>query len=171
MPLEETRLRWIDPAWRAGAERWIAVRLDDLGRTPVGAPEQPHFRPWGTVLPVSTESGPLWFKVLADAGTPLVYLHPERPPPPVWRELLTGYPQLQLDLASAAREPVAAGIPDRRSRLVDGFERVIEAERGAGSISGEEHARLRSLLPRLPEAVEVVAALALPGSLLEATCA
>lgn len=199
-PLKETGLRWTEPTWRVRAERWIAIQLEELGRTLVGAVEQPHVGPWGTVLRVPSENGTLWFKasieplafevpllrilgrrcpdrvpellagddqrgwmLVADAGVPLVDLHSDGLPPRIWLELLTAYARLQLDLAPDADEPVAVGVPDRRSRLVEGFERVLEAERAAGSV-GSEHARLRSLAPRLREAVAVVAALDLPAS-------
>jgi hypothetical protein len=66
---EETRLQWTRPAWRFGAERWIRERVGELGRC-VASIEQPHVRPWGTVLRVCTDSGTLWFKA---SIAPLVY--------------------------------------------------------------------------------------------------
>ncbi len=103
--------------------------------------------------------------LLADAGLPLVDLYPEVLPLRVWRELLAAYAQLQLDVASAADELVAAGVPDRRSGLVEGFGRVIEAEHHAGSITRADHMRLRSLVPAVRDAVDVVVALGLPDTI------
>jgi hypothetical protein len=48
---------WTDAAWLAEAHAWIRERV-----TPVGAIEQPHIRPWSTVLRVPTDGGAVWFK-------------------------------------------------------------------------------------------------------------
>src|SRR6185436_11021013 len=48
---------WIDPDWLADAHAWIRAHAD------VTAPiEQPHVRPWGTVLRAPTGAGDVWFK-------------------------------------------------------------------------------------------------------------
>jgi hypothetical protein len=57
--------RWRDPAWLATAHDWIDRRLDAIGLTRVGVPEQPHILPWATVLRVPTRSGDVWFKANA----------------------------------------------------------------------------------------------------------
>jgi hypothetical protein len=49
---------WTDPAWLAGARAWIAAQ----GVEPAGEIEQPHVRPWSTVLQVPTAEGVVWFK-------------------------------------------------------------------------------------------------------------
>lgn len=54
---DENGFGWTDPEWRAEADAWIRGRL-----RVVGAIEQPHVRPWATVLRVPTGSGPVWFK-------------------------------------------------------------------------------------------------------------
>ena len=48
---------WQDPDWLAAAERWIRERVDLTGEI-----EQPHVRPWATVLRAPTSDGPVWFK-------------------------------------------------------------------------------------------------------------
>ena len=53
---------WTDPAWLDGAHAWIAGELHRLGAEVTGAIEQPHVRPWSTVLRVPTEAGDAWFK-------------------------------------------------------------------------------------------------------------
>jgi len=53
---------WTDPAWLATAHEWIDEQLERLGIETTGAIEQPHVRPWSTVLRVPTGDGPLWFK-------------------------------------------------------------------------------------------------------------
>jgi hypothetical protein len=54
--------RWRDPAWLARAVGWVDDRLGDLGLARSGAVEQPHVRPWATVLRIPTGAGPVWFK-------------------------------------------------------------------------------------------------------------
>ena len=53
---------WTDPLWLAEAHEWIHGHVDGLGAAVVGAIEQPHVRPWSTVMRVPTASGDLWFK-------------------------------------------------------------------------------------------------------------
>lgn len=53
---------WTDTAWLTEAHAWIAAQLERLGLGATGAIEQPHVRPWSTVLRVPTEAGALWFK-------------------------------------------------------------------------------------------------------------
>lgn len=59
------RLLWKQPAWLAGATRWIHARLDEQGISPAGEVEQPHVRWWSTVLRVPTSAGDLYFKANA----------------------------------------------------------------------------------------------------------
>jgi Phosphotransferase enzyme family len=49
---------WTDPAWLAEAIAWIEAQGVEL----TGAVEQPHVRPWSTVLRLPTTDGVLWFK-------------------------------------------------------------------------------------------------------------
>ncbi len=49
---------WTDPAWLAEAMAWIEAQGVEL----TGAVEQPHVRPWSTVLRLPTTEGVLWFK-------------------------------------------------------------------------------------------------------------
>jgi hypothetical protein len=53
---------WTDPVWLAEAHGWIHQRLDELDMRVLGAIEQPHVRPWSTVLRVPTAGGDCWFK-------------------------------------------------------------------------------------------------------------
>ena len=53
---------WEDPAWRAGAVEWAAGELDRLGLAPAGEPEQPHVRPWSTVVRLPVRGGAVWLK-------------------------------------------------------------------------------------------------------------
>ena len=53
---------WEDPAWQASAVEWAAGQLDRLGRSVDGEPEQPHVRPWSTVIRLDVAGGPVWLK-------------------------------------------------------------------------------------------------------------
>jgi hypothetical protein len=53
---------WTDPIWLAGVYGWIQKRVLELGLRIVDPIEQPHIRPWSTVLRVPTDRGALWFK-------------------------------------------------------------------------------------------------------------
>lgn len=48
---------WTDPAWLPTAHEWIRAHVE-----PTGPIEQPHVRPWSTVLRVPTADGDVWFK-------------------------------------------------------------------------------------------------------------
>lgn len=50
-------MSWTDADWLAEAHAWIGAHL-----TPTGEIEQPHVRPWSTVMRVPTADGPVWFK-------------------------------------------------------------------------------------------------------------
>lgn len=54
--------RWTDPAWLAEAHAWIGKGVAALGIELTAPLEQPHVRPWSTVIRVPTSAGDLWFK-------------------------------------------------------------------------------------------------------------
>jgi Phosphotransferase enzyme family len=56
---------WEQPSWRAQAEAWIDQEVERLGLEVVGTIEQPHVRPWSTVLRIPTSDGDLYFKASA----------------------------------------------------------------------------------------------------------
>jgi hypothetical protein len=55
-------VEWTQTAWLQSAHGWILAELERLGLAPTGPIEQPHVRPWSTVLRVPTGGGDLWFK-------------------------------------------------------------------------------------------------------------
>jgi len=57
-------LPWTDKSWLATANAWIDDELARAGLTPAGPREQPHIRPWSTVLRVPTNDGDLYFKAV-----------------------------------------------------------------------------------------------------------
>lgn len=58
---------WTDPSWLSSVRDWVTSRLQELGLYPTGEAEQPHVRPWSTVLRIPTTGGDVWFK----ANTPV----------------------------------------------------------------------------------------------------
>ena len=58
-------LLWTQPGWLETAKNWIKVELNRLGINLVGPFEQPHIRPWSTVIRVPTSAGNLYFKAVA----------------------------------------------------------------------------------------------------------
>lgn len=53
---------WATPQWRAEAVGWLDARLAERGVVRVGEVEQPHVRPWATVLRADTNEGAVWLK-------------------------------------------------------------------------------------------------------------
>ena len=56
---------WASPAWLEEATDWIDERLVVAGTRRTGPVEQPHLRPWATVLRVPTSDGTVWLKAAA----------------------------------------------------------------------------------------------------------
>jgi len=63
---------WERPEWRAEALAWIEEQLAERGLSIMGAVEQPHIRPWSTVMKLPTERGYFYFK----AGGPTQAFEP-----------------------------------------------------------------------------------------------
>jgi hypothetical protein len=84
---------WTDPAWLAEARAWIRAHVE-----PTGPIEQPHVRPWSTVLRVPTAAGDVWFKANvpvhaceAAVVSTLARLRPDRVPALVAVDLDRGW--------------------------------------------------------------------------------
>jgi hypothetical protein len=58
---------WTGDVWLADAHAWIGAGVAEQGAHLTGPIEQPHVRPWSTVLRVPTSDGVLWFKANAPA--------------------------------------------------------------------------------------------------------
>jgi hypothetical protein len=59
---------WTEPAWRRSIEAWATEQLAARGLAITGRVEQPHARPWSTVLRIPTDAGIVWAKA-ARPGT------------------------------------------------------------------------------------------------------
>jgi aminoglycoside phosphotransferase (APT) family kinase protein len=55
-------LLWHQPDWQSEAQSWIRSELDNNDLQLAGEIEQPHIRPWSTVMTVPTNAGMLYFK-------------------------------------------------------------------------------------------------------------
>lgn len=55
---------WTLPGWRSQVDAWIQTQLTHQAIAITGATEQPHIRPWSTVLRVPTEEGDVYFKAV-----------------------------------------------------------------------------------------------------------
>jgi hypothetical protein len=58
---------WTDPAWLEESRAWIDAELARHGLSVAGTVEQPHVRPWSTVLRIPTPAGDVWFKACMPA--------------------------------------------------------------------------------------------------------
>ena len=159
---------WRDPEWLSSAYDWIDGRLADLGRERTGAIDQPHVRPWSTVLRVPTAAGPAWFKANAgplrhEAGVVslIAARRPEVVPP-----LLAADPESGWMLMADAGEPLRTVVERERSldRWYDVLPRYAEVQRAlAGDVDdllalGVPDMRLATLPERYEALVDRVAA-------------
>jgi EmrB/QacA subfamily drug resistance transporter len=55
---------WSSPSWHEQVASWIDQHLAAAGMERTGPLEQPHVRPWATVLRVPTSVGPVWLKAV-----------------------------------------------------------------------------------------------------------
>jgi hypothetical protein len=67
MTEQATNLPWSEPGWLAEASDWVREALARQGITLSGPIEQPHVRPWSTVLMVPADAGRFFFKATAPA--------------------------------------------------------------------------------------------------------
>src|SRR6476469_7445991 len=63
-----TDIPWQQPGWLEQATHWTEGELARQGIAITGVIEQPHVRPWSTVLRIPTTAGDVYFK----AVTPLI---------------------------------------------------------------------------------------------------
>ena len=60
-------LKWTDPEWLAETHDWVIESLERLDLTLMGPIEQPHVRPWATVLRAPGSEGTVWCKAMVPA--------------------------------------------------------------------------------------------------------
>jgi Phosphotransferase enzyme family len=59
---------WSSARWRVRAVAWLDAQLAAAGIERTGDVEQPHLRPWSTVLRAPTTAGPVWMKAVGPSG-------------------------------------------------------------------------------------------------------
>ena len=64
---QNSTLPWSRSGWLEQAGAWIHAELERLGLSAAGPIEQPHVRPWSTVLRVPLGEGQVYFKATAPA--------------------------------------------------------------------------------------------------------
>jgi len=134
-----TTSTWLDPVWRAEAETWATDRLTEHGAVVDGPIEQPHVRPWATVLRVPTDRGPFWLKASA-AGT--AYEHR------MFGVLSEVVPDQVLTPVATDVERAWSVLPDAGTKLRDRLEVHPEERFDRWVEVAAEHARLqRTLAP------------------------
>ena len=69
---DEPLIPWAQPGWFGRASAWVQAELGRHGIAVSGPIEQPHSRPWSTVLRVPTVGGDVYFKAVSPA-------HPHEP--------------------------------------------------------------------------------------------
>jgi hypothetical protein len=62
---QERLIPWTKPGWFEQASAWIHAELERWGIEVSGLVEQPHSRPWSTVLRVPTGEGDIYFKAVS----------------------------------------------------------------------------------------------------------
>ena len=111
---------WTDRAWRERVIAWIREHVEVTGEI-----EQPHVRPWSTVMRVPTASGAVWFKaslpLLAHEGAVIEVLARRRPsavPQVLALDRARGW-MLQRDAGTRLRELAdGADLVDRWAELL-----------------------------------------------------
>jgi hypothetical protein len=83
----ERLIPWTHPGWFERASAWVHAELERQGVTVSGPIEQPHSRPWSTVLRVPTIEGDIYFKAVSPVNPyepellgALTHWRPERIP-------------------------------------------------------------------------------------------
>ena len=59
---QEEVIPWTRPGWFEEASAWVQAELERQGIKVSGPIEQPHSRPWSTVLRIPTIQGDIYFK-------------------------------------------------------------------------------------------------------------
>jgi len=63
--MKQQTISWTTSGWLEKVSRWIRTQLDRYNLHLAGNIEQPHIRPWSTVLTIPTDGGLLYFKATA----------------------------------------------------------------------------------------------------------
>jgi hypothetical protein len=167
--------RWLQPSWRAETEAWIRRQLGRQRLRCDGPIEQPHVRPWSTVLVVPAAGMRLYFKATApgmanDAAisAALSRLAPDLVLSPLAVSLRRAWmllPDGGRRVREAAPGASALGIWDRLLPRYAEVQIALATARGGLAGVGALDRRLVSLPPAFGELIERAAAPADRGAL------
>src|SRR6266542_4011554 len=157
---------WGSARWRATATGWLDAQLASAGIRRTEPVEQPHLRPWATVLTTPTTAGPVWLKATGpatafEAGLSelLSRVVPEHVLAPIavdlsrgWLLLPDGGPPLADRLAGTDLADALAAVLRRYAQL----QRAFAASAGAALALGVADMRAQVMPARFDEAVETV---------------
>ena len=155
---------WATARWRRAATAWLDEQLDHQGIRRTGDVEQPHLRPWATVLTAPTTAGRVWLKALGPATAFEAGLYellqravPQRVLVPIavdagrgWILLPDGGPPLADRLAGADLPDALAVVLRRYGEL----QRDFASEAGAARAIGVADMRPQVMPARFEEALE-----------------
>jgi hypothetical protein len=155
---------WASARWRRAATAWLDEQLDNQGIRRTGDVEQPHLRPWATVLSAPTTIGRVWLKALGPATAFEAGLYellrravPQRVLTPIavdarrgWILLPDGGPPLADRLAGAGLVAALAAVLRRYGEL----QRDFAPETGAALAIGVADMRPQVMPARFEEALE-----------------
>lgn len=208
MPHSHPLLPWSQPGWFEIAADWFTREAARAEMALTGPIEQPHVRPWSTVLQAPSEHGRLYMKATApvlahepaltqalcqwrpdcipqilaadldhgwllmrDSGVSLRSLLASEGQIDRWREILTIYAGLQIDMVDRRNELLALGALDRRlSVLPSKFERLLDDVDALcldheDGLSADEYAQLKTWIPRYAQMCERLARYGIPETL------
>jgi Phosphotransferase enzyme family len=157
---------WRSASWHELATSWLDEELASAGIRRTGSVEQPHLRPWATVLTAPTTQGPVWLKATGPAAAfeaglyvLLSQVSPKRALAPIavdthrgWILLPDGGEPLGVRLAGADLADALAAVLRRYAELQRDF--APEAE--AALALGVADMRPEVMPTRFAEAVEAV---------------
>jgi phosphotransferase family enzyme len=184
---------WSSSAWREQAVAWLDAQLARAGLERTGEVEQPHLRPWATVLRAPTTAGAVWLKasgpgtafeaglyevlarvvpehvlvpIAVDAARGWTLLPDGGPPGADLAAALARYGRLQRALEPALDAMLAVGVPDMRPAAMPArFGEALEAVAAAGAAGREVVARVAPLEATFAAWCERLAASPLRASL------
>jgi Phosphotransferase enzyme family len=157
---------WASAEWREAATSWLDEQLASHGISRSGEIEQPHLRPWATVLSAPTIIGRVWLKALGPATAFEAGLYellqgtvPERVLAPIavdaargWILLPDGGPPLADRVAGVDLVDALAAVLRRYGKLQRDFAPEIEA----ALTLGVADMRPQVMPDRFDEALETV---------------
>jgi len=121
----DTLFLWEQSNWQAEAQAWIRTALDQNNLQLTREIEQPHIRPWSTVMTLPTEDGMYFFKASASAFAhePALTAYLARFRPELFPKLLAVDTERHWMIMQDAGQPIRQTI--RAERSIDPWREVM----------------------------------------------